>query len=112
MTEKYNLAAHRGESFQRQWQFLDAEGQPLDFTNCTVSSALRYAYTDVSASAAFTVTVSNPPTSGTILQALDAPGTLALVSSSYFYDIRLTFNDGTVSYPIEGKFVVSPSATR
>lgn len=108
---KYNIRVYQGATYSQTFQFLDGNGNPLDLTNYTPNAELRVAYTDTTASAAFTSSVIAPPTSGSIALSLHPSSSACLTQRAYVYDLTLTFAS-TVIRPLEGKVVVSPSVTR
>jgi len=109
-TGRYNLSIQSGETVSRQFKLLLANGQPYDLSGYTIQSKIKPDYTSSAASATFSAT-SPDPTNGIINLSLDSGSSGALTGSCYYYDVRLILG-ATVSYPIEGKVVVSPSITK
>lgn len=110
MAVKYNLALNRGETFVAEFQYRDSTGTPVNLDGYTIDSQLRLNYTDVSASAEFSVTKTEPE-NGKFTLTLFPTASLSLTGSCYLYDVRLT-SGSLVTYLIEGKVNVSPSVTR
>ena len=108
-TAKYNMSIQSGESVNRQFKLLTANGVPYDLTGFTIQSFVKPDYTS-SAAATFTCT-SPDPTNGIINLSLDSGSSGALTGSCYYYDVRLILG-ATVSYPVEGKVIASPSITK
>lgn len=109
MTPKYNLAMNRGETFQKTFTYLDANGAAVDLTPYTVQSQIKAAYTDTTASATFTASIPSP-TSGEFQLVLHPSSSALLTGSCYLYDVRLT-SGSFIRYVLEGKVHVSPSVT-
>lgn len=108
-TARYNMSIQSGESVNRQFKLLTANGLPYDLTGFTIQSFVKADYTS-SAAATFSCT-SPDPTNGLINMAMTSQSSAALTGSCYFYDIRIT-SGSTALYPLEGKVVVSPSITK
>lgn len=108
-TPKYNLALNRGESFEKNIQIIQSTGTPLNLTGYTVDSNIKATYTDVSASAAFTCSISSA-TNGQFVMQLHPSSSRLLTGSCYLYDVRIT-SGSEVQYILEGKVHVSPSVT-
>lgn len=103
------MSIQSGESVNRQFKLLTANGVPYDLTGFTIQSFVKPDYTS-SAAATFTCT-SPDPTNGLINMAMTSQSSALLTGSCYFYDIRIT-SSSTALYPLEGKVVVSPSITK
>jgi hypothetical protein len=108
-TAKYNLSIQSGESVNRQFKLLTANGLPYDLTGFNIQSFVKADYTS-SAAATFTCT-SPDPTNGLINIAMTSQSSALLTASCYLYDLRIT-SGSTALYPLEGKVVVSPSITK
>jgi hypothetical protein len=109
-TGRYNLHIQSGETVNRQFKLLLANGAPYDLSGYTIESEIKADYTSSTAAATFTAT-SPDPTNGLLNLALDSGSSSALTGSCYFYDVRI-ITGSTVVYPLEGKVVVSPSITK
>jgi len=109
-TAKYNLSIQSGETVNRQFKLLLANGQPYDLTNYTIQSFVKPDYTASAATVTFTCT-SPAPTEGIINMAMTSQSSALLTASCYYYDVRIT-SGSTALYPLEGKVVVSPSITK
>lgn len=106
---RYNLSIQSGETVNRQFKLLIANGAPYDLTSYTIQSFVKSDYTS---SVAATFSCSSPdPTNGVINIALTSQSSALLTGSCYFYDLRIT-SGSTALYVIEGKVVVSPSITK
>lgn len=99
-----------GETFYQQFKLLTANGNPYDLTGYSIQSKIKADYTSSTDAATFTAT-SPDPANGVLNLTLDSGSTGALTGSCYFYDVRI-ITGSTVSYPLEGKVVVSPSITK
>lgn len=111
ITGKYNLSLQTAETFTQQFKILAGNGASFDLTQYTASSYIKADYASTTASAVFTCSITSP-TEGLLDIGLHASSSALLTGSCYYYDIRLTKNDGTVLYPLEGKVVVSNSVTK
>jgi energy-converting hydrogenase Eha subunit C len=107
---RYNLSIQAGETVNRQFKILTANGNPYDLTGYTIQSFIKPDYTASSAAATFTCT-SPSPTDGIINLALASGSSVLLTSSCYYYDVRITSASNAL-YPLEGKVIVSPSITK
>ena len=108
-TAKYNLSIQSGETVNRQFKLLIANGAPYDLTSYTIQSFVK---ADFTSSVAATFSCTSPdPTNGVINIALTSQSSALLTGSCYFYDLRIT-SGSTALYPLEGKVVVSPSITK
>jgi hypothetical protein len=109
-TGRYNLHIQSGETVNRQFQLISANGAPYDLSGYTIASQIKADYTSSTAAATFTAT-SPEPTAGIINLLLTSGSSATLTGSCYYYDILIK-SASTALYPIEGKVVVSPSITK
>lgn len=108
-TGKYNLHLQNGETVNRQFKLIAANGTPYDLTGYTIESYIK---PDFTSSAAATFTCTSPDAvNGIINLALPSQSSALLTASCYYYDIRIK-SASTALYPVEGKVVVSPSVTK
>lgn len=111
ITGKYNLTLQTAETFTQQFKILSANGSAFDLSTYTAASYIKADYSATTASAIFTASIVSAP-QGLLNLSLHASSSAVLTGSCYYYDIRLTKNDGTVLYPLEGKVLVSNSITK
>ena len=111
ITGKYNLTIQTAETYTQQYKILSGNGAAFDLSQYTASSYIKADYAATTASAIFTASITSP-TEGLLNLGLHASSSAVLTGSCYYYDIRLTKNDGTVLYPLEGKVLVSNSITK
>jgi len=111
ITGKYNLSIQTGETYNQQFKIMTGNTVAFDLSEYTASSYIKTDYAATTASAIFTASISSP-TEGILNLGLHADSSAVLTGSCYYYDIRLTKNDGTVLFPLEGKVLVSNSITK
>jgi hypothetical protein len=111
MAGKYNLSIDAGTTYAQQFRVTSGTGDPLDLTGYTLSSELRVAYSDATASAVFDASILSPATSGSFQLELSPSSSLALSEKCYVYDVTLTTGSAVIR-PIEGKAVIHPAVTR
>ena len=108
-----NLVINTGSTFSQTFNLESTEtNSPLDLTNYTGASQMRK-WAGASAKTDFTVTISEPKTSGTIGIALTSGDTANLKSGRYVYNILITnTQNGTTDSVVEGMVLVREGVTR
>lgn len=111
MADTYNLKLEQGADFALALTLRHPTTmQPLNLTSASVAAHLRETVSAPLA-AAFTCSVAEPPTSGTILLTLNHSTTAALTGSCMLYDIEVTQYD-VVTRVLQGKATLSKEVTR
>ena len=107
----YNLVIDQGSDFALDL-VIKQSGTALNLTNYSGRAQLRTVHTASSASASFTVTVTNASEGALKLQ---LPGSTSknLAAGQYVYDLEIfTSSDTIVKRIVEGTVTVTPEVTR
>lgn len=110
MAYRYDLRVEQGATLALDIECLDDAGKPMDLTGCTTAAQIRYRHVDPNPAAVFTAALSETP--GLVSLKLPASQSGALTKSAGFWDVELTFPDGTVQRLAEGKVAISPEVTK
>ena len=108
-----NLVIDTGSTFSQTFNLESTEtNSPLDLTNYTGASQMRK-WAGASAKTDFTVTISDPKTSGKIGIALTSGQTADLKAGRYVYNILITHTGNSItSSVVEGMVLVREGVTR
>ena len=107
----YNLVIDQGSDFALDLVIKQA-GTALNLTNYSGRAQLRATVGASSASASFSVTVTNA-SEGALKMQLAAATTTALAAGQYVYDLEIyTANDSIVKRIIQGGATITPEVTR
>ena len=108
-----SLRIDQGATYLRQAVLYAANGSPFDLTGFTASAQLRHAFSDTSASASFTCSVTTPATSGTLTWGLHYRHSTMISASCYRWDLEVNSPSLNETYRIfEGVAEVSPEVTK
>jgi len=106
-----NILVEQGATFSRILTIESTPGTPLDLTGFTFAGKMKKSYTDATAAATFTITVTNAA-AGTATWSLTPAQTQSLVPQTHRYDIEMTNTaTGVVTRLLEGEAYVSASMT-
>jgi hypothetical protein len=106
----YDITCVSGDSLAISITWKDALGVPIDFTGCTALAQLKLNKDDALPVVVFTVNLGNGVAN--ISYGLTAAQVLALGVGRWFYDIQITFPDGTVRTYIYGKLKIIQDVSR
>ena len=107
----YNLVIDQGSDFALDLVIKEA-GAALDLSNYTGRAQLRTSVAASSASATFSVTVTNA-SEGALKMQLAAATSTALAAGQYVYDLEIyTANDSIVKRILQGDVTITPEVTR
>ena len=107
----YNLVIDQGSDFALDLVIKQA-GTALNLTNYSGRAQLRTAHSASSASASFSVTVTNA-TEGALKLQLAASTSSSLAAGQYVYDLEIyTANNSIVKRIVEGDVTLTPEVTR
>jgi len=107
----YNLVIDQGSDFALDLVIKQA-GTALNLTNYSGRAQLRTSVAASSASATFSVTVTNA-TNGALKMQLPAATSAALTAGQYVYDLEIyTANDSIVKRIVQGNVTITPEVTR
>lgn len=106
-----NILVEQGATFSRILTIEQTPGTPLNLTGYTFAGKMKKSYTDATAAATFTITVTNAA-AGQATWSLTPTQTQALVPQVHRYDIEMTnTSTGVVTRLLEGEAWVSASMT-
>jgi hypothetical protein len=108
MAQKQAITIDQGATFSTSFLFLNADGDPIDFTSYTANSQMRKAYSSSTAHD-FTVALAN---SGQITISMSANTTGAITAGRYVYDVEVQDTSGIRTRMVEGIATVTPQVTR
>jgi len=107
----YNLVIDQGSDFALDLVIKEA-GTALNLSNYSGRAQLRTSVDASSASATFSVTVTNA-SGGALKMQLPATTSAALAAGQYVYDLEIyTANDSIVKRIIQGDVTITPEVTR
>lgn len=107
----YNLVIDQGSDFALDLVIKEA-GTALNLSNYSGRAQLRTSVDASSASASFSVTVTNAA-NGALKMQLAAATSAALTAGQYVYDLEIyTANDSIVKRIIQGNVTLTPEVTR
>ena len=107
----YNLVIDQGSDFALDLVIKQA-GTALNLANYSGRAQLRTTVGASSASASFSVTVTNA-SEGALKMQLSAATSTALAAGQYVYDLEIyTANDSIVKRIIQGEVTLTPEVTR
>ena len=107
----YNLVIDQGSDFALDLVIKQA-GTALNLTNYSGRAQLRTTVSASSASATFSVTITNA-SEGALKIQLPAATSTALAAGEYVYDLEIyTANDSIVKRIIQGGATITPEVTR
>lgn len=115
-----DMIAKQGTTWEFTIELTDENGAAVDLTNYTGRGQIKKDYSDLTATADFTVTVLTPETDGKVKVSLDATTTSGIEAgktyedsaSKYVYDIELEDSiSGYVMRILQGKIFVDPEVT-
>ena len=105
-----NVTIDQGETFETTIYMTDSEANDafIDLSTFTGDSAVKRHYTSLANTATFDV---NTTANGEVILSMDSNTTNLLLEPRYVYDIKLTANNGRVSYPVKGEVLVKLKVT-
>ena len=107
----YNLVIDQGSDFALDLVIKEA-GSALNLSNYSGRAQLRTSVTASSASASFTVTVTNAA-NGALKMQLPAATSSGISAGQYVYDLEIyTANDSIVKRIMQGDATITPEVTR
>lgn len=110
---RYDFEIPQGTTFSRTFTYKDNTGTPFDLTGASIElKAYRSIKSDTVVLDASTtggdITIPAPETDGQFIFSLTAAQTSALsFETAAYYQLEVTFQDGTVKRPLEGNIVLS-----
>ena len=107
----YNLVIDQGSDFALDLVIKEA-GSALNLSNYSGRAQLRTSVTASSASASFTVTVTNAA-NGALKMQLPAATSSGISAGQYVYDLEIyTANNSIVKRIMQGEVTITPEVTR
>lgn len=113
-TERIDLRLYRNADYHEGWQLNDADGAPIDLTNCSLTLSVRAVAGQGAVIASATIDIYDPfhgvftvHISGSAFGSV--AGATEIVRLAY--DLRLTYPDGVKTIPIAGQILLTPGAT-
>ena len=109
----YNFTLNQGETFSLPLLFKDSTGTAISLTTATVAAQIRDTPASQNIIAEMTCT-KDSGTAGKVVLSLTATqtGQLVFPTASAFYDVKVTFADGTVLRAMQGTVTLSTQVTR
>ena len=104
------LFLEQGTDFTTTITLDDVYGIPYDLTNIQAKSQIKKSYYSTTATATFTISISEP-TSGTIILQLPNTTTANIAAGRYVYDVIIKDQANTVTRVLEGIVNVIPQVT-
>ncbi|MDD4995784.1 MAG: hypothetical protein PHW53_04975 [Patescibacteria group bacterium] len=106
----YDITAYLGDTLNLAVTWKDADSVPLNFTGCTGLAQIKLAKADADAVGSFTVVLGS--STNNIAFSLSAAQVLALGVGKWFYDLQVTFADGSKRTFITGRLKTIQDVTR
>lgn len=124
MSGTYDIYCDQGATFRRVITWKDSDGDPVDLSGYVARMMVRTAYGASSPTISLSSSVSGitlSPTAGQITIEITADATSGITMPSAggvtdawdgVYDLEMVAPTGDVTRLLEGRFIVSPEATR
>jgi hypothetical protein len=113
-TPNYNFTCPQGATFDVLLTWKDNAGAPVDLTGCSAALQVRPTYSspapliDIYSGDGITL----GDALGTIHLVVDAAITEAVPAGSYVYDLKITFESGSVTRLMQGKWQHTAEVTQ
>ena len=104
-----NYEIDQGATFDRVYQWIDVDGQPINLTDWTIRASMRPNYT--SSQVTNFGTELSSPVSGTFRLVMNATASVSLSAGMYVYDV-LAYDGADVRRIMEGTILLRPMVTR
>lgn len=106
MNKKINIVIDQGAHYSQTFNLLDADGVPIDVTDCVANGAMRKHYTSSNA-----VNFTTALDAGVLSLSLTAAQTANVTAGRYVYDVKFTDSVDTVTRILEGIATVTPKVS-
>jgi len=109
----YNFTLEQGSTFSKIITYKDSLGQPVDLTDVSVARSQMRPTIASETVKNFVVAVHGDPLDGKISWTMGADVTATISTpSTWYYDLEIEYDDGTVKRLLQGTITLSLEVTR